>query len=49
MKTKCANCKTNLEIDCPLCYVAQLKGKFYCLKCYYKLKAEKEKENEKRR
>ncbi len=42
MKTKCIKCKTELNIDCPVCYVAKIKGQFYCVKCFY---AEKSKQN----
>ena len=38
MQTKCARCKAHLEIECPLCYMAQIKGRFYCLECFYKEK-----------
>lgn len=38
MQTKCAKCKTLLEIDCPPCYVAKIQGRFYCVKCFYEEK-----------
>ena len=41
MKTKCAKCEKLLEIACPACYVAKIKGRFFCLECYYKEKMKK--------
>ncbi len=41
METKCAKCKTPLKIECPLCYIAKIDGRFFCLKCYFEEKAKK--------
>lgn len=45
MVTKCAKCKFELQIECPLCYVANIKGKFFCFDCYYKVLAEERDKN----
>lgn len=39
VNTKCAKCNKELNIDCPLCYIAKIKGRFYCIECFYKEKA----------
>ena len=44
-KTKCANCGKELEIECPLCYVAKIKGRYYCTECFYKERAKNNERN----